>query len=409
VVAKTNQNVEAALDALEEMAISISSLTSFQNVDWPYVTLPDYAQTGADTRFLSSSPLIVFSPSVDEADRTGWQAYATENQQWIEDGYEFQRSNLVPTPIPFLLHNETEGSPILLDAPGPFTPVWQMSPAPNVTSIVNFDLRSNLAFKSLEKVVVDTRLWVLSDFINTSTLFGPSAPETEGSPQSVLLQPVFGSGSTSSPRVEAILTSVVFWQVYLQGILPPDIDGIVVVIGDSVGHAATFELYGPTVSFVGNSDLHDPVYSEVVVTAPLACLPLSMMQTDATRETLQTKCDFVLYVYPSASFQAAYTTNHGAVYCTIVVLIVVCTTVAFMLFDWYTRVQEDKLITKAERTHALVASLFPENLHDRLLNADNKKGDNFRLSGKAGLRSFLNDAGGDENELDPEAKPIADL
>lgn len=350
---------------------------------------------------------------VNASDRPGWEEYAIENQEWVQQGYSFQGMNVVADPIPRELHNQTLGSPIPADAPGPFSPVWQMSPAPNDTSIINFDLRSNLVYQGLEARVTETSSWAISSIISTSTLFGSAAPNTFGSPQSVMLLPIFSDLSAdSSRRVTATLNAVLVWELYLEGLLPSGVDGLVVVLGDSSGYGASFELYGPNVTFLGNYDLHDPAYSDIIVSTPIACFPVrSVVEIDtANGEVLATQCDISLYIYPSSTFQAAYRTNKPAIYCSVVVMVVVFTAVTFMFFDWYTRIQEDKLIIKAERTHALVASLFPENLHDRLLNTGkNKEEEKVKLAGTAGLRMYLNNGEVKGEDLDPETKPIADL
>jgi Adenylate and Guanylate cyclase catalytic domain len=415
-----NVNVQRAVDAMDEFVLSTASLISHTNsTDWPFVTVPEFERSAAGARFLSSAPLVVLSPLVNQSARSSWQAYATLNQDWTSSNQY----------IPVFIHNGTDGSsPLPADAPGPFSPVWQMSPAPSTdVAIVNFDLYSNPVFQPLYDQVRDQISSAWSDFCNTTDLFGESAPNTGGSPQSILIQPIV-SASTVEPlppaQVSAAIVSVWNWELYLQDILPPNVNGMIVIVADSYGRAGTFELYGANVTFVGTGDLYEPAYASMEYFAPLACnrpFTPSLGQlsrillggknaTSLSSDSPVSPCAYSLYIYPSSTFQAAYTSGSlPAIYCTFVVLIVVGTTLAFVLFDWYTRRKEDVIIAKAERTHAIVASLFPEAIQDRLLGTPGTGGKSaVYLGGKAGLTSYLRDV--DEGEaVDLESKPIADL
>lgn len=415
-------NVQQAVDAMDEFVLSTASLVAhINNTEWPFVTVPEFERSAAGARFLSSTPLVVLSPFVIQSDRFSWQAYATLNQGWTSSDQD----------IPVFIHNGTDGSvPLPADAPGPFSPVWQMSPAPSTdVAIVNYDLYSNSVFQPLYDQVRDQTSSVWSDFCNTTDLFGASAPNTGGSPQSILIQPVVGAGTVDtlpSAQVSAVVVSVWDWELYLRDILPPNVNGMIVIVADSYGRAGTFELYGANVTFVGTGDLYEPAYAGMEYSAPLACdrpftptlgqlsriLLGGRNATKSSSDEPGLSCAYSLFIYPSSTFQAAYTGgNLPAIYCTFVVLIVVGTTLAFVLFDWYTRRKEDVLIAKAERTHAIVASLFPEAVQDRLLGtpSSGNKGP-MNQGGKAGLTSYLRDADGMQGDtIDLESKPIADL
>jgi class 3 adenylate cyclase len=213
-----------------------------------------------------------------------------------------------------------------------------------------------------------------------------------------------------------VLTTVFDWIVYLQGIAPPEVNGLVVVLVDSYGRAGTFQVDGLNATFLGTGDLYNPKYAGMVYTAPLACSQSSLsgtttvlpriLQTEngsvtpsSGEEHQPTSCPYTLYIYPSDELEAIYASGDlPAVYVTVVVMIVVGTSLAFLLFDKYTKRKDELLMAKAERAHAIVASLFPETVQDRL------------MAGKAGLKSYLQD--GDDyraDAFDPETKPIADL
>jgi hypothetical protein len=212
-----------------------------------------------------------------------------------------------------------------------------------------------------------------------------------------------------------VFTTVFDWQLYLRGLVPPEVNGLVVVLADSYGRAGTFQVDGLNATFVGAGELFDPKFAEMYFTAPLACNhpSLSNVMVETSRilqaangsatsalEQPLTSCAYTLYIYPSDTFEAIYASGYlPALYVTVVVVIVVGTSLAFLLFDKYTRRKDEQLIAKAERAHAIVASLFPETIQERL------------MAGKAGLKSYLQEEGEDyrADAFDPETKPIADL
>jgi hypothetical protein len=77
----------------------------------------------------------------------------------------------------------------------------------------------------------------------------------------------------------------------------------------------------------------------------------------------------------------------------------------------YVKRRNDKVIQAAARSNAIVSSLFPSNVRDRLFKAEDEKAKDQTWNPKTGLKSYLRDDGGvnakDVNFND--SKPLADL
>jgi hypothetical protein len=89
----------------------------------------------------------------------------------------------------------------------------------------------------------------------------------------------------------------------------------------------------------------------------------------------------------------------------------------FILYDWLVQRRQDKVAATARRTAAIVASLFPSTVRDRILKEAEEKveqdGKNktqrgsFYYAPKAQLKTFLHEEADGSKSFD--TKPIADL
>jgi hypothetical protein len=122
----------------------------------------------------------------------------------------------------------------------------------------------------------------------------------------------------------------------------------------------------------------------------------------------QDRCKYLLRVYPSEELEAHYNTNMPIFITLAIAMIFVFTGIMFALYDCIVERRQRLVLDRALRTTAIVSSLFPEAVRDRLMgetSEDGKKEKKGFISQNNRLKSFLND--GDENG--EEAKPIADL
>lgn len=162
------------------------------------------------------------------------------------------------------------------------------------------------------------------------------------------------------------------------------------------------------------------------------------MNQDALNHTNHYK----IRVYPSVDFQASYITNEPMIFSIAVAIIFIFTSTLFILYDCCVQRRQNRTSDLADRTSAMVDSLFPASVRDRLLLNDDdarsvgsrsrsrrmrRRGSNtFRNNGesksrgilpeppKMKLKSFLsgddtaNESVGDQSALSA-TPPIADL
>lgn len=113
-------------------------------------------------------------------------------------------------------------------------------------------------------------------------------------------------------------------------------------------------------------------------------------------------CPFTIKVYPSSQKQAYYQTSNPIIFTAAAVLIFVFTSAVFLLYDYMVERRQKKVLSTAVRSTAIVSSLFPAVVRDRLFPVDEeapasptKQTRTFAAVGLANpknrLKNFLND------------------
>lgn len=188
-------------------------------------------------------------------------------------------------------------------------------------------------------------------------------------------------------------------------------NGIVAEVVGSCGETFSYMINGHDAIYQGEGHWHDSGLSE---TFPFA----ASTRYDGTSNLSGTHCEFSLKIIATEEFQRTYYTSGPAIFAAVVVLTFLFTACVFALYDWMVFRRQTKLLNTAERTNAIVSSLFPKDVRDRIMaeaeeqarqeQSNPMKG--FRQTAKNQLKGFLNE---EDEEVSTESifktKPIADL
>jgi hypothetical protein len=177
-------------------------------------------------------------------------------------------------------------------------------------------------------------------------------------------------------------------------------------------HAVTYEVIGPQVKFMGYGDLHSSRFDSTSF--------LGML--DVVDDVPTGACEFFLHIYPSQEFYEATQTQRPLYYTLAIVGVFVMTALVFLMYDWLVARRQRKLLTTATQSNAILSSLFPEKVRQRLMKEQQEKEEamnNANADKKLGAVQPLKDgkdpkmtlSGGDAaTSLDIfGSKPIADL
>jgi hypothetical protein len=105
--------------------------------------------------------------------------------------------------------------------------------------------------------------------------------------------------------------------------LPVGVNGIVCVIKDACGTDISFEINGPSVTYLGSDDFHDPKFDHYMRQKTIELYPT----------TIKGLCTHQLYIYPSKKLRDSYNTNFTLIHTSVVVLAFTVTMILFLVFD----------------------------------------------------------------------------
>ena len=408
---------ERAFNSISSLSKSITASAVIsqgfdESTNFPFYSLPFFHVQGGVTKDTSGAEAIIFAPLVPKSQKAQWEEYSRQNQGWLREGLDAQgMADTDPGTMPTEIHSDPE---IRVKQPGEvqvedyFLPVWQMADAPMDASIVNLDLLTKSSFAHTMVDVLQNRKGILSEISDYRYLTAPSngttyqynkessqhvknAPEDAGDgphPQSYILEPVFASFEENAPVVGFII-AVFPWNTYFSDILPPGIP-VFLVIKDGCGHSHTYEINGKNVWFLGEGDLtrqdhaHQKISMEFAEQARYDGGPhpgefhgladgQSYNETfgasyDAIfSETNNGHCAYTIELHPTTRLEILYESERPKTYAWAVVVIFAMILVFLAIFDLTVVNRQRKLMATARKTDAVVRSLFPENVQQRIL------------------------------------------
>jgi hypothetical protein len=183
-----------------------------------------------------------------------------------------------------------------------------------------------------------------------------------------------------------------------KGLLPPGVDGIDLVLRNTCDQSFSFRLHGSDVEFKGEGDLHDPKYDTERVAVDI----VEHYNDKKLVEQTPGHCIVYLDVYPSDTFNEAYKSSVPVIVATVAALVFAIKSSLFGLYDLIVQTRNHKVTTVAVRSNAIVSSLFPEAVKERLLAEKDRENENLLSDDHMSAEER------DENGVF-KSKPIADL
>jgi class 3 adenylate cyclase len=455
------------MSAVDSLSIAATSQALTTNATWPFVTLLDYDLQGASVAGLANTAYVGINHRIQEDERDEWNNYTLREIGWLTAAQARQEAVLAqktperqlrqeqrdlrvglgwfPPPPDFSngypgdIFRYQEGSDtgiVTDDSPGPYFPAWQVYPLDPIE--INFNwmqLRSdreaiNAMFDSKQAVLSEFRTLDEPGFLVSRILYefyskllarkldDPDATYN-GEPVSAMFYPIFDTFNKSRKIVAAVNT-IIFWDSFFLGMLPPSAETIVCVVENGCGEVFTIKVNGNGATFLGTENLQDAAAFEgLVQTFSFSELAdeNQFQFSDAASPLNHDYCPYTLNVYPSDDLHDAYLTRAPFFFA-------LATASAFFLFFLVSMTYDVVVgrrmtrIVKAEKENrAIVSSIFPEDVRKRLLEEKKEQKEVEHLAHpKLKLKSFLDkgrpasamrDEGEDLSFL--TAKPIADL
>jgi class 3 adenylate cyclase len=367
IAAVVQLNARNAINAYEKWSLQISSTAIATNQTWPYVTLPHFEAQAQYSMQHIGARVVGLIPIVRDA--RAWGNYsAKHSKQWIEESFDEYDNPTVNGSevdiVPFIHHQSLPPTPAQKPVVGNiYLPLWQVAPiAENYVSINIDTLKFTFVPRVFEQMVFSDYP-VISEFI---------VPTLDAPPESFMAAPVYDNvfgPNKHNKRIVAVLFAALPWTNHFVNLITPGVGGILVVVRNPCVDSFTCQVNGPSVEFIGLGDLHDHQYDALELVL------------DFDVFTNVQKCVNTVHVYPTRQFENNYVTNKPSVYTLAAVCIFALTTFFFLLYDAFNQRWRRKVEIAARRNGAIVHSLFPPTVRERLMEENSEVED----------KSFRND------------------
>lgn len=170
--------------------------------------------------------------------------------------------------------------------------------------------------------------------------------------------------------VVGVLSAYVYWQVYFEQVLLSEDDGIIAVLENTCEQAYTYLVSGPEASYVGTGDLHDSRYDGMEVTTNFGAY---VGYTDDILDGRAGQCLYRLRIYPSREMEESFVTNVPRRFTLILASTFLFTCIVFIVYDCLVERRQKVVLSSAQKSGAVVASLFPKEVRDRLYEDKNQE------------------------------------
>ena len=238
-----------------------------ENTTWPFFTFPQYEAIVGRAVNDTHAFFIGFTPLVNNADRSAFEAYVINDQSWIQIGLNLTASpENVTLQTPYI-SCPSGGDPYGRPQPCPtqdlYAPVRQVAPIGEYYPQLNLNAFSFDYFKRVFDGMVAAGEAILSEVIN---LGEPIHSEADW-PASFMAAPVRSILGENGGDLVATLTAQIPWHSYFLKLIPAGIPGIIMVVKNTCNQVLTYEILGPDVDFLGVGDLHNPAFDKYQVTS----------------------------------------------------------------------------------------------------------------------------------------------
>ncbi|CAB9514536.1 Receptor-type guanylate cyclase gcy [Seminavis robusta] len=212
-------------------------------------------------------------------------------------------------------------------------------------------------------------------------------------PHSLVMAPIYDSFDKHNRILAGVLHGILAWEFYLTDLLPSGVTGIIVVLQNTCAQSSSFELIGPHAEFLGDGDLHDPDYEDMVQVVDFGSIFLPEQGSAVANQ-----CLYSLAIYPSKAFEETYSSNSTAQFVGLLAGIFAALGAFFFVFVWFVQRRQQKVMTVATRTTAIVSQLFPDAVRDRIMEQAESQAQREMEEGRKGssaddpsnLKSLLN-------------------
>ena len=430
---------ERAVNIIDTATISITTISEraeASQASWPFVSINPVNPFRDFMLELVHGASICFSPLLTNTTLVPWEKYASRVASAQKLSIHTSRN------IDDGVWGLNEGNSSELERQREdnyFSPVWLVTPLSSRGEILMFDQfsepRRREAFESVVKYGRPVMSKILDRQIEESIYRAHYRD-----PSSLSVFPIFKNG-TNRPGTELVgfLSFELGWKNLYESFLWKEQRTMYYVVENSCGQQLTFQINQTDVEFVGEGALHDRGFEHLRrSTSALGFqeflqrrnkASLSQTPGEPINDGQNGSCFYTLHFYPSESFRDSFLTRRPIHYTVAVATMFACTIIIFCVYDCLVERRQSVVMQTAVKSSAIVSSLFPPRIRDRLMSTSGnttllveprpkEHGNGDLASSGTGLiakfprmrlRSFLHNGVDSHAEGPKSAPPIAEM
>lgn len=255
-----NKKAETYLKSMINFAETITASANKNVQDFPFVRVPKFELLGSHLRSIVQNDVTIWAPLVTEQQREKWSNFSASEIGWYNESLNILQEEVSISMERFeegeFRENVWEGSDlnntnlVAAAAPGPFAPLWQISPPTLSLSSINYNLLHIEYIRDLLSAFIQTNDCVMSAAKNdmeglpaaivSSQDFGYGAHSNH--PHTTQLTPVFDHLGNNISNIVGFVLSTIHWDDFLSGVFTSDINGVAVVIRNNCNQSLSFEI-----------------------------------------------------------------------------------------------------------------------------------------------------------------------
>ena len=185
--------------------------------------------------------------------------------------------------------------------------------------------------------------------------------EGANNPHSFTFQPIHRTPGDTTSDIVAMFAVATAWDVSMLNLLPDNVKGMYAVLKNTCNQTVTYRIDGADATYLGEGHLHNSDYDDMSVYVDLN------LQVHPNASTTPGHCQYSMTIYPSIDFEQDYKTNTPAVYASVVAATFVVIAIMYCIYDISVTRRNEKMISQAAKTSAILTNLVPTNLRDKIM------------------------------------------
>lgn len=350
-------NTRQAFMALD--AIGVDSWLAADNT-WPDVVFPDFSTWSMQSQLLAPAiQSIVLVPSVSDDERSDYEKYVSNSSVIL---------GLQGTEVKTSIYEMVQGTTVVAPGPGPYDPIRQLYPL--VEGSINYNLLSDMytaeELKESRKSASAIVGQMIDDGEASSTFIQMLLPtmDESSSPYGILVYPIrqtLGKDGASGKAVGS-LVALISWA----SLFPLSKEPLTAVLRNSCDQVASWKINESKIVFLGYQDAHDSKYSSYRHSYDLETLELDRYTISKIplSDSGESICQYQLDVYPSSG--GGSDPMNAMLFVGIALGFCAWTVVVFLVYDYVLERRNKETLTSALEARAIISSLFPATVRDRL-------------------------------------------